>query len=238
MKKIMLSSAIVASLFASNSNTDLEAKIKSLENQLKELKSQVQSQDARYYSMLVFFQLLALWGILKGFKGQYWGWIIAVMAMGANFFNHQTSAISSLTLCFGAFIGISFLTIKNLINSSGKKRRFLLILISCGIVFIAGLVLILINVPRVERLFEAALSQFKSFNKYLEQSLQNDKDRNYSLSKFKNFPDIDKTGKIKDILKGGQKIIVQIAKEPISTKGPRLGSEISLAGRALVLLPF
>jgi len=80
--------------------------------------------------------------------------------------------------------------------------------------------------------------QFKSFNKYLEQSLQNDKDRNYSLSKFKNFPDIDKTGKIKDILKGGQKIIVQIAKEPISTKGPRLTSEISIAGRNLVLIPF
>jgi hypothetical protein len=48
MKKVMLSSVIIASLFASN--TDLEAKIKSLENQLKELKSQVQSQDERYYS--------------------------------------------------------------------------------------------------------------------------------------------------------------------------------------------
>lgn len=62
--------------------------------------------------------------------------------------------------------------------------------------------------------------------------------KDYSL---KNFPlenDIDKHGKITDALKSNQSILVQIVKEPISTKGPRLSSELSLAGRYLVLVPF
>lgn len=42
--------------------------------------------------------------------------------------------------------------------------------------------------------------------------------------------DIDKNGSISDVLKPGQEILVQIAKEPISTKGPRLTAELSLAG--------
>jgi len=50
--------------------------------------------------------------------------------------------------------------------------------------------------------------------------------------------DIDKNGKIDTVLKSGQTIVVQIAKEPISSKGPRLTCEISLAGRNLVLIPF
>ena len=79
--------------------------------------------------------------------------------------------------------------------------------------------------------------QFQSLNKYLEQSL-NQKEYPYELSKFQNQTDLDKGGKIVDILKAGQKIVVQIAKEPISTKGPRLTSEISIAGRNLVLMPF
>ena len=51
-------------------------------------------------------------------------------------------------------------------------------------------------------------------------------------------PDINKDGKISEVLKAGQTILVQIAKEPISTKGPRLTSEISVAGRNMVLVPF
>ena len=43
---------------------------------------------------------------------------------------------------------------------------------------------------------------------------------------------------ITDILKVGQELLVQIAKEPISTKGPRLSAEISFAGRFMVLIPF
>ena len=79
--------------------------------------------------------------------------------------------------------------------------------------------------------------QFQSLNKYLK-IVTNKKEKIIPLSKFKNEPDIDKNGKITNVLSSGQLILVQIAKEPISTKGPRLGSEISIAGRHLVLIPF
>lgn len=49
---------------------------------------------------------------------------------------------------------------------------------------------------------------------------------------------LEKEGKIADVLKPGQHIMVQIVKEPISTKGSRLTSEISIAGRNMVLIPF
>ncbi len=49
---------------------------------------------------------------------------------------------------------------------------------------------------------------------------------------------LEKEGKISDVLKPGQHLITQIVKEPISTKGSRLTSEISIAGRNMVLLPF
>ena len=49
---------------------------------------------------------------------------------------------------------------------------------------------------------------------------------------------IDKNGKIGDFLQVGQTVMVQIAKEAISTKGPRLTADISLAGRNVVLVPF
>ena len=58
------------------------------------------------------------------------------------------------------------------------------------------------------------------------------------LEKFKLEPDIEKNGKIANILNVGDLIPVQIAKEPISTKGPRISAEISFAGRYLVLVPF
>lgn len=58
------------------------------------------------------------------------------------------------------------------------------------------------------------------------------------LDKFRMEKDIEKTGKITSVLTTGQQILVQVAKEPISTKGPRVSSEISFAGRYLVLVPF
>ena len=42
---------------------------------------------------------------------------------------------------------------------------------------------------------------------------------------------------IETVLKKGQEILVQVIKEPISTKGPRIASEISLAGRYVVMVP-
>lgn len=62
--------------------------------------------------------------------------------------------------------------------------------------------------------------------------------KDYSLKDYKIEPDIDKNGSIKDVVKTGQPILVQIVKEPISTKGPRVSSELSIAGRYLVLVPF
>ena len=49
---------------------------------------------------------------------------------------------------------------------------------------------------------------------------------------------IDKNGKISSFLQVGQTVMVQVAKEAISTKGPRLTADISLAGRNVVLVPF
>ncbi len=79
--------------------------------------------------------------------------------------------------------------------------------------------------------------QFRSLNKYLKMALD-PRQKNYFLSQFQLEPDINKNGKIQQVLTEGQSIIVQVAKEPISTKGPRLASEISIAGRNLVLIPF
>ena len=80
-------------------------------------------------------------------------------------------------------------------------------------------------------------SQFNSCEKFIKQSLS-DRKRVLSISKFNMLPEIDKEGTVSETLKVGQEILVQISKEPISSKGPRLTAEISFAGRFLVLLPF
>jgi len=79
--------------------------------------------------------------------------------------------------------------------------------------------------------------QFNSLNKYLSLALSH-KGKVIPLYKFKREQDIHKEGKIVNVLKAGHSVLVQIVKEPISTKGPRLSSEISIAGRNLVLIPF
>ena len=80
-------------------------------------------------------------------------------------------------------------------------------------------------------------AQFQSLCNYVRTSIQSPKNV-VPLPDFQTVPDIDKAGKVSQVLRTGQKIIVQIAKEPISTKGPRLTSEISIPGRNIVLLPF
>jgi ribonuclease G len=80
-------------------------------------------------------------------------------------------------------------------------------------------------------------AQFRTQHKYYQTALQK-QGKVPPVHKFKPEPDIDKDGKITDVLVSGQTVIVQITKEPISTKGPRLASEISLAGRNLVLMPY
>jgi len=79
--------------------------------------------------------------------------------------------------------------------------------------------------------------QFRSLQKFLDDALYR-KGKSLSMQKLRREKDIDKNGKIGNVLASGKYILVQIAKEPISTKGPRLTSEIALAGRNMVLMPF
>ena len=78
---------------------------------------------------------------------------------------------------------------------------------------------------------------FSTQQKYLKKLLSGDK-KNISFSKLALLPELPKDGKIGDILASGEEILVQIVKQPISTKGPRLTAELSYAGRNLVLIPF
>ena len=79
--------------------------------------------------------------------------------------------------------------------------------------------------------------QFNSFKNFTRKAI--DKKLNTaSLKNFKKETNLEKDGKINNALKAGDLILTQISKEPISTKGPRLTTEISLAGRYMVLMPF
>lgn len=79
--------------------------------------------------------------------------------------------------------------------------------------------------------------QIRSLNKFTKLALTGKKSQ-LTMGKFQMEKDIEKTGKISGVLTNGLQILVQIAKEPISSKGPRISSEISFAGRYLVLVPF
>lgn len=79
--------------------------------------------------------------------------------------------------------------------------------------------------------------QVNSLLKYVKQ-IKNNNVSHYTLKGFEPEPDIEKLGKISQVLSKNNQILVQVVKEPISTKGPRLSCELSLAGRYLVLVPF
>ena len=79
-------------------------------------------------------------------------------------------------------------------------------------------------------------SQFSSLQKVVD-SRQPGK-RGVKVETMKLEPNIEKSGKLSSYLQVGQTVMVQIAKEAISTKGPRLTADISLAGRNVVLVPF
>jgi ribonuclease G len=79
--------------------------------------------------------------------------------------------------------------------------------------------------------------QFNSLNKFSRDTLRG-KQNVADLLYFKAEKDIPKEGKINEVISSSAPILVQVAKEPISSKGPRLCAEITLAGRFLVLVPF
>ncbi len=79
--------------------------------------------------------------------------------------------------------------------------------------------------------------QYLSMKKYFGDTVKGVQ-KSSNLSYNKREEEIDKNGKITDVISSNQLITVQIAKEPISTKGPRLSAEVTLAGRYIVLVPF
>jgi ribonuclease G len=79
--------------------------------------------------------------------------------------------------------------------------------------------------------------EIRSLNKFVGETLAG-RLKHPSLQHFRFEPQIKKDGKIADVLKAGQHVLVKIAKEPISQKGPRLSCELSFPGRYIVLVPF
>lgn len=79
---------------------------------------------------------------------------------------------------------------------------------------------------------------FRSLVKFTRQSIDGNPPWGGDFGKFRNEDDILKTGKITEVMNGKPEVLVQILKEPISSKGPRLSCEISLPGRFVVVTPF
>ena len=141
-------------------------------------------------------------------------------------------------------VSLALLEDKQLIELNKEKRN---VKFSVGDVYLGkvkkimpGLNAAFINVGYERDAFLHYLdlgAQFRTQYKYYLTALQK-QGKVPPVHKFKPEPDIDKDGKITDVLVSGQTVIVQITKEPISTKGPRLSSEISIAGRNLVLMPY
>ncbi|MDB5193193.1 MAG: Rne/Rng family ribonuclease [Segetibacter sp.] len=83
------------------------------------------------------------------------------------------------------------------------------------------------------------LSPFaRSILKFTQQAIHDKSENSFDFSKFEVEPEIVKTGKINEVLSGKPNVLVQILKEPIAAKGPRLSCEISLPGRFVVVTPF
>ena len=78
----------------------------------------------------------------------------------------------------------------------------------------------------------------RSLLKFTQLAINDNGEGNFVFSKFEVEPEIIKTGKINEVLGGKPNILVQILKEPIAAKGPRLSCEISLPGRFVVITPF
>lgn len=79
---------------------------------------------------------------------------------------------------------------------------------------------------------------FASYDAYLKALLDGDGKKVPAIEKMNLLPDIDKNGTVSDTLQQGRQLLVQIVKEPISSKGPRLTTDITFTGRFMVLIPF
>ena len=79
--------------------------------------------------------------------------------------------------------------------------------------------------------------QVNSFKKFTDKTREK-KLNTASLKNFRKEKDTLKEGKIQDVVKSGDHLMLQVSKEPISSKGPRLSAELSFAGRYMVMIPF
>ncbi len=79
---------------------------------------------------------------------------------------------------------------------------------------------------------------FASYDAYLKALLDGDGKKVPAIERMNLLPDIDKNGTVSDTLQQGRQLLVQIVKEPISSKGPRLTTDITFTGRFMVLIPF
>lgn len=141
-------------------------------------------------------------------------------------------------------ISIALLEDKRLVelNQEGREEQFAVGNIYMGRVkkIMPGLNAAFVDVGYEKDAFLHYLDLGNNFNTLTNFTTQVLSDRKKApvMLKAKQFPEIEKNGSIVNVLKTGQEILVQITKEPISTKGPRLTAEISIAGRFLVLIPF
>ena len=78
----------------------------------------------------------------------------------------------------------------------------------------------------------------RSLLKFTQQAINDNNEKGFDFGNFQVEPEIIKTGKINEVLGGKPNLLVQILKEPIAAKGPRLSCEISLPGRFVVITPF
>ncbi len=141
-------------------------------------------------------------------------------------------------------ISIALLEDKNLVEYQNEKREASF---SVGNIYLGkvhklmpGLNASFVNVGSERDAFLHYLdlgTRYSSYEKYLKQ-VQSDRRRLYPIAKASRLPDLPKDGSVQNTIKPGQEILVQIVKEPISTKGPRLTCELSFAGRYMVLMPF
>ena len=105
---------------------------------------------------------------------------------------------------------------------------------------VAGLNASFVNVGYEKDAFLHYQDLGPSFNSYMKfiKLVSAGKLKDFSLKSFQFEKEIDKNGSITDVINANQSVLVQVVKEPISTKGPRISAELSFAGRYVVLVPF
>lgn len=141
-------------------------------------------------------------------------------------------------------ISIALLEDKNLVEYQNEQRAASF---SVGNIYVAkvkklmpGLNACFVDVGYEREAFLHYLdlgNQFESYEKYIKQ-VEGDRKKLHPFAKAMRLPDLKKDGSVQNTLTVGQEVLVQIVKEPISTKGPRLTGELSFAGRFIVLIPF